>query len=73
MDFILKRRTLISMLFIGLSMLGWFSYKKLSLELIPNFLPISMRDQCPRRAPNSTTRRFLVPPRTRRWSDSLTT
>jgi multidrug efflux pump subunit AcrB/ABC-type multidrug transport system ATPase subunit len=37
MDFILKRRTLISMLFIGLAMLGYFSYKKLSLELIPNF------------------------------------
>jgi multidrug efflux pump subunit AcrB len=37
MDFILKRRILISMLFIGLSMLGFISYKKLSLELIPNF------------------------------------
>jgi multidrug efflux pump subunit AcrB/ABC-type multidrug transport system ATPase subunit len=37
MDFILKRRILISMLFFGLSMLGFISYKKLSLELIPNF------------------------------------
>jgi multidrug efflux pump subunit AcrB len=37
MDFILKRRILISILFIGLSMLGFISYKKLSLELIPNF------------------------------------
>jgi multidrug efflux pump subunit AcrB/ABC-type multidrug transport system ATPase subunit len=36
MDFILKRRILISMLFVGLAMLGFISYKKLSLELIPN-------------------------------------
>jgi multidrug efflux pump subunit AcrB/ABC-type multidrug transport system ATPase subunit len=36
MDFILKRRILISMFFIGLSMLGYVSYKKLSVELIPN-------------------------------------
>ena len=36
MDFILKRRILISMLFIGLSMLGYVSYKKLAVELIPN-------------------------------------
>ena len=36
MDFILKRRILISMLFIGLAMLGFISYKKLPLELIPN-------------------------------------
>jgi multidrug efflux pump subunit AcrB/ABC-type multidrug transport system ATPase subunit len=36
MDFILKRRILISMLFIGLSMLGYVSYKKLSVELFPN-------------------------------------
>ncbi|MCX6301103.1 MAG: efflux RND transporter permease subunit, partial [Bacteroidia bacterium] len=36
MDFILKRRILIIMLFTGLSMLGYISYKKLSLELIPN-------------------------------------
>ena len=37
MDFIIKRRILISMLFIGLSMLGYISYQRLSLELIPNF------------------------------------
>jgi multidrug efflux pump subunit AcrB len=36
MDFILKRRILISMIFIGLSLLGYVSYKKLSVELIPN-------------------------------------
>jgi multidrug efflux pump subunit AcrB/ABC-type multidrug transport system ATPase subunit len=36
MDFILKRRILISMLFIGLSLLGYISYKKLAVELIPN-------------------------------------
>jgi multidrug efflux pump subunit AcrB len=36
MDFILKRRVLISMLFLGLSMLGYISYKKLSVELLPN-------------------------------------
>ncbi len=36
MDFILKRRTLISMLFLGLTMLGYVSYKKLSVELFPN-------------------------------------
>jgi multidrug efflux pump subunit AcrB/ABC-type multidrug transport system ATPase subunit len=36
MDFILKRRILISMLFIGLTMLGYISYKKLDVELIPN-------------------------------------
>jgi multidrug efflux pump subunit AcrB/ABC-type multidrug transport system ATPase subunit len=36
MDFIIKRRILISMLFIGLTMLGYVSYKKLSIELIPN-------------------------------------
>jgi len=36
MDFILKRRILISMLFIGLSLLGYVSYKKLAVELIPN-------------------------------------
>jgi multidrug efflux pump subunit AcrB/ABC-type multidrug transport system ATPase subunit len=36
MNFILKRRILISMLFIGLTMLGYVSYKKLSVELIPN-------------------------------------
>jgi multidrug efflux pump subunit AcrB len=36
MDFILKRRILISMIFIGLAMLGFISYKRLPLELIPN-------------------------------------
>jgi multidrug efflux pump subunit AcrB/ABC-type multidrug transport system ATPase subunit len=36
MDFILKRRILVSMLFIGLTMLGYVSYKKLSVELFPN-------------------------------------
>src|SRR5674476_813365 len=36
MDFILKRRIFISMLFIGLTMLGYVSYKKLSVELFPN-------------------------------------
>lgn len=36
MDFILKRRILISMLFLGLTMLGIVSYKKLSVELFPN-------------------------------------
>jgi multidrug efflux pump subunit AcrB/ABC-type multidrug transport system ATPase subunit len=35
MDFILKRRILIIMLFAGLTMLGYVSYKKLSVELIP--------------------------------------
>jgi multidrug efflux pump subunit AcrB/ABC-type multidrug transport system ATPase subunit len=36
MDFILKRRILIIMLFTGLTMLGYVSYKKLSVELFPN-------------------------------------
>ncbi|HBC79733.1 MAG TPA: ABC transporter ATP-binding protein [Bacteroidales bacterium] len=36
MDFILKRRVLISMLFLGLTLLGYVSYKKLAVELIPN-------------------------------------
>ncbi len=36
MDFIIKRKTLISMLFIGLSLLGWFSYQRLQVELYPN-------------------------------------
>jgi multidrug efflux pump subunit AcrB/ABC-type multidrug transport system ATPase subunit len=36
MDFILKRRILISMFFVGLSMLGFISYKRLPVELIPN-------------------------------------
>src|SRR5512135_980261 len=36
MNFILKRRVLISMLFLGLSMLGYVSYKRLAVELFPN-------------------------------------
>ncbi len=41
MDFIIKRKVLISMLFLGLSMLGYVSWKNLSMELFPNAeLPI---------------------------------
>jgi len=36
MNFILKRRILIIMIFAALTMLGYVSYKKLSVELIPN-------------------------------------
>lgn len=36
MDFIIKRKVLIAMLFTGLSMLGVFSYKQLPVELFPN-------------------------------------
>jgi multidrug efflux pump subunit AcrB/ABC-type multidrug transport system ATPase subunit len=36
MDFIIKRKTLISMLFIGLTMLGYLSYQRLKVELYPN-------------------------------------
>jgi len=36
MNFVLKRRVLISMLFLGLSLLGYVSYKKLNIELFPN-------------------------------------
>jgi len=36
MDFIIKRRILISMLFIAMTMLGYVSYTKLSVELLPN-------------------------------------
>jgi len=36
MDLVLKRRILISMLFAGLTMLGYVSYNKLPVELIPN-------------------------------------
>jgi multidrug efflux pump subunit AcrB/ABC-type multidrug transport system ATPase subunit len=36
MNFIIKRKVLISMLFIGLSMLGYISYKQLQVELYPN-------------------------------------
>jgi len=34
--FIIKRKILITMLFTALTMLGWFSYKQLSVELYPN-------------------------------------
>ncbi|NSW94970.1 MAG: efflux RND transporter permease subunit, partial [Bacteroidales bacterium] len=36
MDFVIKRSTLISMLFLGITMLGIVSYKRLDLELFPN-------------------------------------
>jgi multidrug efflux pump subunit AcrB/ABC-type multidrug transport system ATPase subunit len=36
MDFIIKRKTLISMIFIGLTLLGYVSYKRLPVELFPN-------------------------------------
>ncbi|MCE1198164.1 MAG: efflux RND transporter permease subunit [Marinilabiliales bacterium] len=36
MNFIIKRKVLISMLFIGLSMMGYVSWKNLSMELFPN-------------------------------------
>ena len=36
MDFIIKRKTFISMIFIGLSMLGFISYKNLPVELLPS-------------------------------------
>ena len=36
MNFIINRKVLISMLFLGLSMLGYFSWKNLSMELFPN-------------------------------------
>jgi multidrug efflux pump subunit AcrB/ABC-type multidrug transport system ATPase subunit len=36
MKFIIKRKVLISMLFLGLSMLGYVSYKRLPVELFPN-------------------------------------
>ncbi|MFC1493233.1 efflux RND transporter permease subunit [candidate division KSB1 bacterium] len=34
--FVIRRKTLISMLFIGLSMLGYLSYQQLPMELMPN-------------------------------------
>ena len=41
MHFIIRRKTLISMLFIGLTMLGYISYRNLPVELYPNSeLPI---------------------------------
>ncbi|MCC8173897.1 MAG: efflux RND transporter permease subunit [Odoribacter sp.] len=36
MDKLIKRRVLISMLFIGLSLMGFFSYRYLNMELYPN-------------------------------------
>lgn len=36
MNFIINRKTLICMLFIGISLLGLFSYKQLSMELYPS-------------------------------------
>ncbi|HRT89877.1 MAG TPA: efflux RND transporter permease subunit, partial [Bacteroidales bacterium] len=36
MDFIIKRKVLISMLFLGLSILGYISYQRLPVELFPN-------------------------------------
>jgi multidrug efflux pump subunit AcrB/ABC-type multidrug transport system ATPase subunit len=36
MDFIIKRRILIAMLFTGVTMLGVFSYRQLPVELFPN-------------------------------------
>src|SRR5664280_677237 len=36
MNFIIKRKVLICMLFIGLTMLGYVSYKRLQVELFPN-------------------------------------
>lgn len=36
MDFIIKRKVLIAMLFTGLSMLGYISYQQLPVELYPN-------------------------------------
>ncbi len=41
MNFLIHRKVLISMLFIGLSLMGYVSYKNLSVELFPNAeLPI---------------------------------
>ena len=36
MNFIIKRKVLICMLFIGLTLLGYISYKRLPVELLPN-------------------------------------
>jgi multidrug efflux pump subunit AcrB/ABC-type multidrug transport system ATPase subunit len=36
MKFIIDRKTLISMLFIGMTLLGYVSYKQLRMELLPN-------------------------------------
>jgi len=45
MNFIIQRKTLISMLFIGLSLLGFFSYKQLSMELYPIPEPVVLMVQ----------------------------
>ena len=36
MNFVIKRKVLISMLFVGITLLGYFSYKQLQIELYPN-------------------------------------
>ena len=36
MNFIINRKVLISMLFLGISMMGYFSWRNLSMELYPN-------------------------------------
>jgi multidrug efflux pump subunit AcrB/ABC-type multidrug transport system ATPase subunit len=36
LEFVIKRRTFVSMIFIGLSMLGYISYTNLDLELLPS-------------------------------------
>ena len=36
MKFIIQRKVLISMLFLGLTVLGYVSYKQLPVELLPN-------------------------------------
>ena len=36
LEFVIKRRTFVSMFFLGLSMLGYISYKNLDLEMYPN-------------------------------------
>ncbi len=36
MNFVIKRKVLICMLFLGLTMLGYVSYKRLPVELLPN-------------------------------------
>jgi multidrug efflux pump subunit AcrB len=36
LEFVIKRRTFVSMFFIGLAMLGYISYTNLDLELLPS-------------------------------------
>ena len=36
MDKLIKRRVLISMLFLGMTLMGYFSYRYLPMELYPN-------------------------------------